>query len=60
VGLVLDEPTERDKVEEVGGLKFLLDGDVATRLENYLPLQVDYDDRFWMGFRIRTSRRTAC
>ncbi len=47
-------------MQEVGGIKFLLDGDVATRLEHYLPLQVDYDDRFWMGFRIRTSRRTAC
>lgn len=47
-------------MHEVDGLKFLLDGDLAGRLEHYLPLQVDYDDQYWFGIRVRASRRTAC
>jgi hypothetical protein len=29
-------------------------------LKPYLPLQVDYDDRFWFGIRIRVSRGGSC
>jgi len=41
-------------------LTFLLDGEVVSRLEQYLPLRVDYDDKFWLGIRVTTSRRGAC
>jgi hypothetical protein len=58
--LVLDEPNEADRLEEVGGMTFLIDRQVAARLEHYLPLQVDYDDRSWFGIRVRASRRSAC
>ena len=60
LGLVLDEPTERDTVQEVGDLKFLLDRELASSLTPYLPLQVDYDDRFWFGIRVRASRSGGC
>jgi len=59
VGLVLDEPKEQDKVEEVGGLKFLCDGEMLNGLGQYLPFQVDYDERFWFGVRVRVSRKAA-
>jgi hypothetical protein len=58
--LVLDEPTERDQVEEVGGLQFVLDNEMASRLADYLPLQVDYDERFWFGVRVKPSRQGSC
>ena len=60
MGLVLDEPTDRDTIEEVGGFKFLLERDVAARLERYLPLQIDYDDLFWRAIRVKASRPTGC
>jgi hypothetical protein len=59
MALVLDEPAEGDKVEEVHGMTFLLDAQAAARLEHYLPLRVDYDDRYWHGIRISASRQTA-
>jgi hypothetical protein len=60
LGLVLDEPTERDKIQEVGELKFLMDRELESSLGPYLPLQVDYDDRFWFGVRVRASRGGGC
>lgn len=59
MGLVLDEPKDADKVEEVDGLKFLVDGEMMNGLGQYLPFQVDYDDRFWFGVRVRVSRKSA-
>ena len=59
MGLVLDEPKEKDKVEEVDGLKFLVDGEMMNGLSQYLPFQIDYDDRFWFGVRVRVSRKFA-
>jgi hypothetical protein len=59
VGLALDEPKDGDKVEEVDGLKFLVDDELAGNLAPYLPFLVDYDDRYWFGVRVRVSRRTA-
>jgi len=59
VGLVLDEPKAEDKVEEGDGLKFVLDGEMVNGLAQYVPFQVDYDDRFWFGVRVRVSRKFA-
>jgi hypothetical protein len=59
VGLVLDEPKAEDKVEEVDGIKFLVDGEVLSGLTQYLPFQVDYDERFWFGVRVRLLRKAA-
>jgi hypothetical protein len=42
------------------GMSFVLDGELSKGLEPYLPLQVDYDERFWSGIRVRASRRSAC
>lgn len=59
MGLVLDEPKEADKTEEVGGLKFVMDGEMLNGLGQYLPFQIDYDDRIWFGVRVRVSRKVA-
>jgi len=37
VGLVLDEPKAEDRVEEVDGLKFVLDGELVSGLGQYCP-----------------------
>jgi hypothetical protein len=47
-------------VEEVGGLRFVLDRVLAGHLERYFPFAVDYDDRFWFGLRVRPSRGKFC
>ena len=60
LGLVQDEPTELDQVKEVEGLCFVLDRTLAGHLERFLPLTVDYDERYWFGLRIRPTRRTCC
>lgn len=41
-------------------MKFLMDRDLAVRLQRYLPIEVDYDDRLWFGIRVRVSRQGGC
>ena len=60
LGLVQDEPAARDRVEEVEGLRFIVDETLAGHLERFLPLTVDFDDRFWHGLRVRPNRQTCC
>lgn len=60
LGLVQDEPNDQDRVEEVDGLRFVLDGTLAGHLESFLPLTVDYNERSWYGIRVRPFRQTCC
>jgi hypothetical protein len=60
LGLVLDEPTAKDKVEKVGDLQFVVDGELASGLAAYLPVEVDYDDRQWFGLRVKAHRAACC
>jgi hypothetical protein len=60
LGLVQDEPNDKDRVEEVNGLRFLLDGTLAGHLERFFPLTVDFDDRYWTGIRVRPFRGGGC
>ncbi len=47
-------------MHEVEGMKFVLDGELMSGLSTYLPVLVDYEDRFWSGLRVRVSRRSSC
>jgi hypothetical protein len=57
--LVQDEPRESDRVQELGGIRFLIDRDLERRLEPYFPLQVDYFSR-WSGIKVWGSRPGFC
>lgn len=60
LGLVQDEPAEEDRVEQVEGMTFLMDAKLASGLERYFPIRVDYDERYWAPIRVSTSRASAC
>lgn len=40
-------------------MQFIIDGELITGLQNYLPLQVDFDERYWHGIRVKVSRAAA-
>ena len=44
-------------MQQIEDLKFLVAGELAGKLADGLPFQIDYDDRFWFGIRVRISRR---
>jgi hypothetical protein len=60
LGLVQDEPTDRDRTHETDGLRFLMDRELAVHLERYFPIKVDYDERYWYGLRVRPTRAACC
>jgi HesB-like selenoprotein len=51
--LVLDEQREDDYVENINGLKVLVNNDL---IENYNEFEIDYTSRFlFKGFSVRTT-----
>lgn len=53
MGLVLDEPKERDKVYDLAPLKMVIDDDLQAQLGS---VSVDYTDSVWRsGFKITSS-----
>jgi len=58
--LVQDEPTEQDQVHESDGMQFLMDRELVGHLERYFPINVDYDERYWYGLRVRPTRASSC
>lgn len=53
MGLVLDEPREKDQIFEVDNLKMIIAGDL---LEELGSVNVDYRDSVWRsGFSISSS-----
>jgi hypothetical protein len=60
LGLVQDEPAENDRIHEIEGLRFVIDGTLAGHLERFFPVNVDYDERHWVGIRVKPNRQTSC
>ena len=60
LGLVQDEPADRDRREEVEGLTFVIDATLAGHLERHLPLAVDYSEDSWEGLTVRPTRQGCC
>ncbi len=57
LGWVLDEPTERDKIQEIKGIRFIFDMDTWYRLQPFFPLTIDYNEHSWFGgIRVKISR----
>ncbi len=40
-------------------MQFVIDAELVAGLQQYFPLQVDFDERTWHGIRVRVSRTTT-
>jgi hypothetical protein len=57
--LVLDEPTANDIVQELEGMRFLIDRNLRQDLEPYLPLWIDSFSRL-SGLQVLSARAAGC
>ena len=60
LGVALDEPRNGDVRYESGGCPFVVDDTLINVLQNYAPLTVDFDDRFFNPVRVLPAHSTRC